>query len=305
MFGCYFLILLIVNFMMCYKKIVISITMFFLWFFWYLAFSDEVNTRYTEFYLLSGWEYSNHLIVNLTWGETWYTDLYLENLSDSTFDGKISFVDGSIVNYWSTWVNICKSENEKNIFGQYMWIDNDSFSILSQWSLTKQLNLNFPRRYSGVYYGCVVYYPNISEWSSALNTSVRKAIFLDVNVTPVYSLVGLRVYPWSRGNTTNPNINWFENRWRLLFYNNWDRATVVYSGYVDINNDGSGDMLEGIAWWYYDVVYKWWHQLSSVISGIYITWWQEILLDFTTWTNLYGVENWILYMWWSWYQIGW
>ena len=85
--------------MMIFRKIVISSLIFFSWFFLYLVFSDDVNTRYTEFYLLSGWEYSNHLVINLTWGETWYVDLYLKNLSDSTFDWKFSFVDWDMLYY--------------------------------------------------------------------------------------------------------------------------------------------------------------------------------------------------------------
>jgi hypothetical protein len=82
---------------MFYKKVIVFISIFFLWFFWCFIFSDEANTKYTEFYLLSGWEYFNHLTVNLTWGETWYINLYLKNLSDSNFDGKFSFVDWDII----------------------------------------------------------------------------------------------------------------------------------------------------------------------------------------------------------------
>jgi hypothetical protein len=43
-----------------------------------------------------------------------------------------------------------------------------------------------------------VYYPQFTENDGNLNTVPRKAIFLDVNVSPLDSLFNLKVYPSDR-----------------------------------------------------------------------------------------------------------
>jgi len=293
---------------MFWKNKIVFVLLLFMSIFWYVVFSDAVNTHYTEFYFVSGSNHYKNLSVNLTWWETGHASFYLENKSNSTIDINMSFVDSEIITYGSTWVRVCKSENEKDEFGNYVDMFTSSFSLLAGSWITESLDLLFPAWYSWVYYGCVLYYPNVVDsGDNSLNTLARKAIFLDVDVIPTDAVFEVKVYPWARWNTTNPNLNWFENRWRLLFYANWDRTTVLYSWYIDdLNNEGTWSHIEDLVSWTYDVVYKWRHQLSSFISWIYITWWEEMLLDFTTWASLYWVESSsLVYNNWSWYQIAW
>lgn len=287
------------------KQKIIFVLVLFVSIFWYVVFSDAVNTSYTEFYFVSGVNHYTTISINLTWWETGNVDLYLENKSSSSLTVNMDFVDGGYTTDGSN-IRMCLSENETNIFGDYVNMSSPTFTLNASTGLTGQLDLLFPSWYSGLYYGCVVYYPNVTEDNDSLNTVARKAIFLDVNVISTSAVFGIKIYPWSRGNTSNPNINGFENKGKLLFYASGNRTTVIYSGYIDTNAEWTWDYIENIADWYYDVVYKWWQQLASFISGIYITWWQELVLDFTTWSNLYGIESSsLIYNGWSGYQMAW
>ncbi len=243
--------------------------------FWYVVFSDEVNTRYTEFYFLSGIESSNSILLNLTWWETGNVNIYLENKSDSTFNWKFSFVDGAIVDHWSTWIRVCKSENEKLIFGQYVSTNLESFSVASNWNITRSLDLLFPAWYSGVYHWCVVYSPIISESDGYLNTSARKAIFLDVNIVSSVSNYNVVARPAFRRSVWD----WYAipqaDFW--LFVRDWWVWNEIYNSAknslnnkIDINSDwfGTVSFIPPIDWLEYLVALKWSGTLSIWYTGI-------------------------------------
>ena len=257
------------------KKLITFIFISLLFIFWYVVFSDEVNTRYTEFYFLSGGSYSNHMLVNLTWAETGNVDIYLENKSTSILNWKISFVDWAVVQYWSTWVKVCKSENEKNLFGKYVSTDSDSFSVVSNWNINKSLNLLFPAWYSGIYYWCIVYYPTISESNGYLNTLARKAIFLDVDVKSAASIYDVIVRPAFR----RTNGDWYSipqaDFW-LFEYQWWTRNQIYNSSKnilnpkIDINTDGFANVIfvPPVSGSQYMVVFKWSGTISVGYTGI-------------------------------------
>lgn len=290
---------------MIFNKYFIFIFASFLLFSFSFVFSNETDTRYTDFYFVSWSENLNYLSFQLTWWITGYWDFYLKNNSTSSFPWTFSFVDWDIINYWSTGVRVCRSENEKSVFWNYAFMDNYSFSLQPNTWINKSFFLNFPNWYSGVFYWCLVYYPTFVEDSDSLNTISRKALFIDAKVNSTFSLIKIKAYPGSRGNTTIANLQWFDSRWKVLFYKLWNRSVPFYSGYVDLDVNWSGSFLWAIAEWYYDVVFKWRHNLASFISGVYISWWQEISLDFTTWSYLYWAETWLYYDWWNKYQIAW
>ena len=266
---------------MFWKNKIVFVLVLFVSIFWYVVFSDAVNTSYTEFYFVSGGNNYTTLSVNLTWWETGHASFYLENKSSADIDMNISFVDGMYTTDGSN-IRVCKSENEKDMFGNYVDIDDDTFTLLAGSGVTESLNLLFPSWYSWLYHGCVVYYPDVTEWSTHLNTVARKAIFLDVEVVPTSSNFTIKAYPSARF----ANERWHE--WKVLFYANWVRDVVLYSGYITSNIYGSWDFVYDVPSWLYDIVYRWSSHLWSYLSWVIITWWQVMLLDFTTGANLTG-----------------
>lgn len=251
--------------------------------FFYVVFSDETNTRYTEFRFSGG---SDHVSLNLSWGETGSVSVFLENKSTVPLVWLLSFVDGDVVQYGNTWVRVCKSENEKDVFGQYLTTDSNVISLQPQQSITKNLGLNFPSWYSGLYRWCVVYYPDISEGNGSLNTVPRKAIFLDVNVFSSKNLFKLKVYPSDRSSYSN---KW--SSWTLFFYKANNTWQVVFSWEVKTETNWVWEFFATIEGWEYFVVYKWLSHLASYISWFVIDWEDNIELDFTTWSNLFKTKE--------------
>ena len=269
--------------------------------FLYVVFSDEVNTRYTEFHLLSWDDHYDHLVLNLTWAETGTVSFYLENKSDILLNWLVSFVDWAIVQYGSTWVRVCKSENEKSIFWQYITTDSNVFSISTNEHVTKVLNLLFPSWYSGIYYWCVVYYPQFTENDGNLNTVPRKAIFLDVNVSPLDSLFNLKVYPSDRSS--------YSKKWNIgtmLLYSINNTGQILFSWEVQTDSNWEWVVTANIPNWEYFVVYKWLSHLASYLSWFVIDWESEVIFDFTTWNNLFSTKQYsTLIDDWYRYQVAW
>ena len=266
------------------RRKILFVFVLFVSIFWYVVFSDAVNTKYTEFYFVSGWNNYKTITVNLTWWETSSVDFYIENKSASNFIVNMGFVDGAYTNDGSN-IRMCLSENETDDFWDYVSIDNASFSLNEGSGVTETLDLLFPSWYSGVYYWCVVYYPTVTEWSTHLNTVARKAIFLDVNVTPTSRPFGIKVWPSDRSSSSN---KW--NLGKLMFYDSSSSWTILYSGYITTTIDGTWEFLEIIEEWMYDIVYKWQWHLASYLDDVFVSWW-NVVLDFTTWANLYSTKQ--------------
>lgn len=272
--------------------------------FWYMVFSNEVNTRYTEFYFISGGNNYDTITVNLTGWETWTVVYGLDNKSTENFWLKMSFVDADVTDDGNN-LKVCLSENETENFGQYITTTPNLFSVSNGTLVTGEIEMNFPAWFSGVYNGCVVYTPNITEWASHLNTVPRKAIFLDVDVVPTSSTFNIKVYPQNRGTFTKANNNWFNNIGRILFYLQGNSSVPNYSGYVVTDYDWEWVYVGDLEDWLYNVVYKWQQQLSSYIEWVNISGWSTLDLDFTSWDNLYWTVLWLEFNGWNRYQIAW
>lgn len=280
---------------MLLRRFFIVILVYIVSFVWYGVFASEADTEYTEFYFLSWVESYPTIQVDATWWETSSAVYVIENKSSSTLGVKMTFVDSMISDDWNN-LRFCKSDLENEEFGQYVSIDDDSFSISAWVTATGELSLDFPAWYSGLYYGCVVYQPITTEWGSHVNTVPRKAIFLDVDVVPTASTLNVKVFP---SNRYAPWYRW--SYWKLLFYLEWDSNTVVYSGFVTTNTDGLWTYIEDLESWTYDIVYKWQSHLASYLSSVAIIWWEINTLDFTQWSNLSGTIT----EWSDEYQIAW
>ena len=93
-----------------------------------------------------------------------------------------------------------------------------------------------------------------------------------------------RVYAWSR-----PGAD-FTNLGEIRFYNQAKSAVMTW---IVISSDslGSGGLIRDIPSGTYYIVYKWQSHLASYLSGVSIIQWSPLTLDFTTWANLYNVQN--------------
>jgi hypothetical protein len=243
------------------------------------------ETWYTDFELV-WFEWSEWYISTDEGQTTWSFTVVLTNHDRDTIQWEFHFVDA--VKMWDYYA--CKADTETWVFGRYLQMDwNTSFSVQPWETITWIVNFDFPESYSGVYDGCIVYsvkddLGNVNSNEMAMDTSSRKAIPVHVQLQASKVSVHIIANLCSRGNSQTSNNNWYESRWKLLFYQ-WNSSTPVESWYVIMNGSWYWELtwvtiLAGT----YDVVYKWWHNLASYISNVTINEWDT--LDFVVGNNL-------------------
>lgn len=93
----------------------------------------------------------------------------------------------------------------------------------------------------------------------------------------------IKVYPWSR-----PGGD-YSNLWELRIFNLSKQFVLSWS--LSSNAWWTWALLDNIPTGTYYIVYKGQSHLASYLSGIIITQGSDTTLDFTTWTNLYNVQN--------------
>lgn len=131
-------------------------------------------------------------------------------------------------------------------------------------------------------------------------TNIKAILTWDGNVillTRIWRFV-FKVYPSNRVTT-------FDNSWIVIFYDG--SKNFVYSWTIWTDSLWTWSFVDEIPAWTYYVVYKWQSQLSSYISWFIVvqnSW--LMLLDFTTWANLYWTQQKNLSEDdWFWYQTAW
>jgi len=149
------------------------------------------------------------------------------------------------------------------------------------------------------YYGISIYSWNGVTWSFLSQFTWTQIVFSGTNIKAILTWTSwnvillirlwnfvIKVYPSSR-------VTSLDNLWKIIFYN--QSKSKIYSWIISTNNGGTWSFLDSLnniqAWTYY-VVYKWQSQLSSYISWFVVvqnSW--LMFLDFTTWTNIYGAQN--------------
>ncbi len=273
---------------MFWKNKILFVLVLFVSIFWYVVFSDAVNTSYTEFYFVSGANHYTTMSVNLTWWETGNVEFYLENKSNADIAMNLSFVDSEVIDFNWTWVRVCKSENEKDEFGNYIDIGNDTFDLLAGNGFTGSLDLLFPAWYSWVYLGCMVYYPYVTGGNDHLNTVARKAIFLDVDVNSTYKNMNIIVRPAFRSDWWDSyGFSWADfwlfsyegGVWNEMYNSaksNDDKITIAG------NWIGVVSLLSPTSWSEYLVAFKWSWSLSIWYTGIWnddISWFNMFSWD--------------------------
>jgi len=262
--------------------------------------------------------------------ETWYTDFSITSpTSVSTQDGQTTWTfEWSLTNHdietvvwqfyfvdavplWSGYF-ACKADNQSGVFGQYLQMDGStSFSINPWETITWTVNFDFPASYSGTYHGCIVYsvWENLDNGDTIMNMTSRKAIPVHVQLQASKVSIHIVANLGSRGNASTLNLNWYESRWKILFYpaNHNQNDLPIESWYVIMDHEGFGvltwvKVLAGT----YDVVYKWRHHLASYIPNVTINEWDT--LDFVLnaiWVSEVDHEEQLKWnSWWT-YQIAW
>lgn len=271
------------------------------------------ETYYTDFEVLSP-----HIVFTGEEQTTGYYEWSLTNNDTQNIVWEFHFVDA--VPLLSGAYYACKSDTETWVFGKYLHMDwSTNFTVEPWQTITWVVNFDFPDSYSWIYYGCIVYsvgevgnqveVPDGADVNSVADMTSRKAIPVSVTLQAAKVHVYIVANLWSRGNAQTSNNNWYESKWKLLFYP-WNHAPSdlpIESWYVIMNHDGFGELtwVEVLAGTY-DVVYKWWHHLASYIPNVTINEWDTLnfVLD-AIWVGLFEQEDKFKYnSWWA-YQIAW
>jgi len=148
----------------------------------------------------------------------------------------------------------------------------------------KRVDFNFPGCLSGIYQWCFVQSPLNDTSLGDADLVLGKVNFVRFDINPDASCVPLsiKVYPGSRTKGD------FSNKWELRFYDT--HKQLIFSGSIQTNILGMGNLQQNIAPGTYYVVYKGQSHLASYLSGIQVIDGQSMTLDFTT-GNIYSAED--------------
>lgn len=235
---------------------------------------EWTETRYTEFELLS-WD---QLMTEWT---SWEFQFTMDNYSLQEISWDFYFVDAVEI---LSGVYACKSNTETWEFWRYLSMEDPTFDLQPWSGMIWTVTFDFPSWYSGMYYGCIVYSSSI--WDSTLNMASRKALPLSVSLNAAKVRVNLVANLWSRGNAVTGNNNWFQSKWKLLFYLRSNHTSPTEMGYVLLDENWHGPFSWEVLAWCYDVVYKWWHHLSTYVTNLCVNEWDT--LDFVKNMTLSG-----------------
>ena len=256
-------------------------------FFLSLAFlySDFTMVGFSDFKFLSGTTEVNTLSLEMTWWNTTWFSVIIYNKESVAKTYKLWFVDAGVTND-SLAQKACLSVNETGNFWQYITGSTSLFTLPAGGSGTYTLSVKFPATYSGLYHWCVMFFPSTVDGATDMNTLPRRWWFIDALVHPNAVMVTVKAFPSNRVYQATNNAN----RWVIKFYTT-NKQFVSSSNMFDLNSAGTGEWLVNIPAGTYYVFFKWQSHLASYLSGVVINgmWWY--FFDFTTWTNLYSVQN--------------
>lgn len=249
------------------------------------SYSDQIMVGFSEFTFLSGTNEVSTLNFEITWGDTTGFSVIIYNKEDISMMYKLWFVDAGITNDAFA-QKACLSTNETGNFGTYVTGDTSFFTLAAWDNITKTLSVTFPKYYSGVYHGCIMFYPSTVDELTDMNTLPRRGGFVDVLVHPSTYPVIVKAFPSNRvyQETNKANI------WILKLY---DMNKVLQSTSLPftLNSAGTGEAFIDAPAGNYYVVFKWQSQIASYLSGIMIAWTGNDFFDFTTGSSLYNTQQ--------------
>jgi len=185
-----------------------------------------------------------------------------------TADGKIS----------------CDMVSGQDFWDNLLW-DTGSFDVVSWGVEIKRIDFDFPVCTSWTFDVCAIQLDPNEQNIWTFDVVAGKANFMTLNVSPSIDCrpFSIIVFPWSR-----PSEN-FSNIWEIRFYD--QSYNLQYSWIIETNQNWTWTLEDFIAAWTYYVIYKWQSHLASYLSWVAIVEWTEIILNFTTGTNLYNTQN--------------
>ncbi len=258
-------------------------------------YSDNVMVGYSDFAFLSGSNEVKNLSLEATWGDTYDFSVIITNNEDIAMDYKLWFVDA-----WTTndafAQPACLGQNETSTFWQYITWDTSLFTIQPHTSTTKNLSVTFPATYSGIYTGCVMFFPLLTPLNTSPEgsggmaqdalTLPRRGGFIDALVHSSARPFIVKAFPSNRVYQATNNAN----RWILKFYNT-NKQFVASSQIFELNAAGTGETLANVPYGTYYVFFKWQSHLASYLSWVELSWWSSNFFDFTTGTSLYNTQQ--------------
>ena len=252
----------------------------------FLAFlySDSVMVGFSDFSFLSGSNETTSLSLEMSGGYTSNFSVKIYNKENISMTYRLWFVDAWITSDPLA-QKACLSPNETWDFWTYISGDTSLFTLPAWWNITKNLSVTFPEYYSGMHYGCIVFYPSTVN-DSTVNTVPRRWWFIDAlvhaTIVPVIvkALPSNRVYQWTNN----------ENTWVIKTYTS-NKILIGTSLPFKLNSAGTGETQINASAETYYVVFKGQSHLASYLSWVILWGTGEQILDFTTGNNLYGAQN--------------
>lgn len=264
--------------------------------FLFLAFlySDYSMVGFSDFKFLSGSTEVDTLHIELTWGDTTGFSVIIYNKEETGMEYRVWFVDAGITNDAFAQA-ACLGQHETSQFGNYVTGDTSLFTIAASGSQTKMLSVTFPTYYSGLYHGCIMFYPAMNwitsntssgEVTTDMNTLPRRWVFINALVHPSSFPVIVQAFSSNRVYQTTNNAN----NWVLKVYDS-GKNLISTSPIFTLNDNGTGEALINAPAWTYYMVFKWQSHLASYLSWISIGGTGGEFLDFTTGTDLYNTQQ--------------
>lgn len=239
--------------------------------FWYtdLSFFDWVATWKILDMTFTVGTWSTGFWVNISNPTQELQSLKLDFVSQmQTADGRVS----------------CDMISGKDFWENLIW-NLWNFSVAAWSTESKRVDFDFPVCASWVLLWCAVQLAPVETSVWSFDVVPGKVNFITFQVSPsnLCTPFNIKVFPGSR-----PSEN-FSNVWEMRFYTQW--TVLQYSTSIITDEFGIWILEDTLPSGIYYVVYKWQSQLASYLSWVEIIEWEEISLDFTTWSILYNIQN--------------
>ena len=256
-------------------------------------YADMNMVGFSEFKFLSWGNEISNVNFEMTWGDTTWFSLIIYNKEPIAMTYKIGFVDAGTTNE-SFAQKACLGQHETSQFGNYVTWDISFFTIPANSTITKTVSMKFPKYYSWMYHGCVLFYPSMTPLNTNpganitedINTLPRRGGFVDVFVHPDTVTVQVKAFPSNRVYQSTNNAN----TWILKIYDT-NKTLIATSPLFTLNGAGTGEVEIGISPGIYYIVFKGQSHLASYLSWVFINSNGLDIFDFTTGTNLYNSQQ--------------
>lgn len=247
-------------------------------------YGDFVMVGFSDFMFLSWTNQVKSLDIEATGGDITEFSVIVSNQENISMTYRLWFVDAWITND-SLAQKACLSTKQTEDFWTYVSGDISLFTLAPGGNITKTLSVQFPEFYSGMHYGCIMFYPATID-DSTINTLPRRGGFINALVHPTSVPVTVKAFPSNRVyQATNK-----ANSWVLKIYD-INKQLISTSPIFTLNSNGTGEALITSPASAYYAVFKGQSHLASYLIWVTLNWLWDDILDFTTGSNLHYTQN--------------